>query len=376
MTNTVIVSDFEFDRAGLPTTGYSNIAVTLGNELTRKGHKIIGFGFSYGRQEHQSLFGINAVQVPHIPIVVNTLVRGIALSRIIFVLDVPLIEHLTLGIAQSTKLPENFRSLGIFAIESDPLCMSWAVSLSRLTHRFAISRFGTEEVIKTGLDAKHYQVPLNLDMWRKRTSDEKENLKQALGLKDKYVMFVNADGNERKNISTVLEGLQIAVKQNPNLHLLLLTRKNFHLAWKFDDLINVLGLQKNISIIDRGIPQNDVWNLYAASDSFWNCSKAEGLCLPLLEAMSVGVPCVATNATAMKESLADGRGLLLDPNYRWIDPFGNTGRYFVFPDKVAEAMLKMSSTDESLFEEQIDKARKYVESRTVKEAVDTIEAVL
>lgn len=376
MTNTVIISDFEFDKSGLPTTGYSNIAVTLGNELTKRGHKIIGFGFSYGRQEHQSLFGINAVPIQSAPLVVNTLIKGIQLSRLIFVLDIPLVEHLTMGLAQFGQPHPNFKSIGIFAVEADPLCMSWAMALSRLHYRFPISQFGTDEVNKTGIMARHYPVPMDLNVWRKRTPDEQILLKEALGLKDKYVLFVNADGNERKNISVVLEALKIAIQTNPKLHLVLLTRKNFHLAWKYDDLLNVLGLTKNVSIIDRGIPQNDVWNLYAAADSFWNMSKAEGLCLPLLEAMAVGVPCVATNATAMRESLDNGRGLLLDPNYVWIDPFGNTNRYFVFPERIAEAMLKMAETHKDVLDGYTEKARAYVESRTIENAVKIIEDVL
>lgn len=376
MTNIVMVSDFEFDRAGMPTTGYSNIAVMLGNELTKKGHKVIGFGFSYGRQEHNSLFGINAMPVPHLPMAVNTLMRGIQLSRLIYVLDVPLIEHLTLAQAQFGNPPEHYKSIGIFAVESDPLCLSWAISLSRLNYRFPISQFGTEEVLKMGLDAQHYPVPINLETWRMREPGQKEILKEALGLKDKYVMFVNADGNERKNISAVLEGLKIATQTNPNLHMLLLTRKNFHLAWKFDDLINFLGIQKNISIIDRGIPQSDVWNLYAAADSFWNMSKCEGLGLPILEAMAVGVPCVATDATAMRESLQDGRGMLLKPDYKWIDPFGNTNRYFVFPDKIADAMLQMATKTDDELKKQVDDASKYVRDRTVNDAVGMIEKLL
>lgn len=376
MTNILLISDFEFDRSGFPTTGYTGIATTIGNELTKKGHKVIGAGFSYSRQEHQCLFGVTNIQTSNVPLMIHTLINGINLSRVIYVSDIPVIEHLLQGLAHFPNPPENFRTTGIFAVESDPLCLTWAMSLAGLHNRLVISQFGTEQVRGVGLPAEHYPVPLDLKTWKMRTLAERDQLKEALGLKDKYVIFVNADGNERKNISAVLEGLQIAVKTNPKLHLVLLTRKHFYLAWKFDDLLNQLDLQKYVSIIDRGIPQNNVWNLYAGANVFFNMSKCEGLGLPVLEAMAVGVPVVATDATAMHESLTGGRGLLLPPNYRWIDPFGNTNRYFVFPERIAEAMLKMSETPDHELDAQIKQARAYIEGRTVENAISVIERVL
>ena len=64
----ILVADFEFDQAGHATTGYTNIAVDLGNALTKTGkYKVYGYGFSYQKQETQTLFGINAVSLRELP---------------------------------------------------------------------------------------------------------------------------------------------------------------------------------------------------------------------------------------------------------------------------------------------------------------------
>lgn len=363
------MADFEFDKSGHPTTGYTNIAVTLGNALTQTGkYKVFGYGFSYNRAETQTLFGINAIQLSDIISVFATLRNGIGVKDIILVSDIPLIESILDNVYRANGLAEALNLYGIYAVESDPLCMSWAISMSRLKKGFPISEFGTKEAAKTGLSVEHYPVPVDLNIWVRRTDEQKQLIRQALGLSDKYVMFVNADGNERKNISAVLEGLSLAIKQNPNLYLILLTRKKFAMTWKYDDLAIQLGIQNNLMVIERGIPQEDVWKLYAGSDSFWNLSKAEGCCLPILEAMAIGVPTVGTNATAMADHLQDGRGYLLEPDYRWIDPFGNGNRYFVFPEKISTKMLELA-TMQGDDTDMLERAFQYAKNRTLENAV-------
>jgi glycosyltransferase involved in cell wall biosynthesis len=63
-------------------------------------------------------------------------------------------------------------------------------------------------------------------------------------------------------------------------------------------------------VVDHGrIPA-----VYAAADVFVLPSFTEGHAKALLEAMSCGVPCVASNVGGNRAAIADGRtGLLVDP---------------------------------------------------------------
>jgi glycosyltransferase involved in cell wall biosynthesis len=123
--------------------------------------------------------------------------------------------------------------------------------------------------------------------------------------------------------------------------------------------------------------QKDLWVAYAVSDVFLLTSKAEGLGMPLMEAMAVGIPCVATDCTGMAELLNDGRGYLLQHRFIHRDPFGNGRRYWVDIGAgvyALEMVYQNESTDDPA--PRIETARKYVEERTWDIAVDQVEKAL
>jgi hypothetical protein len=61
------------------------------------------------------------------------------------------------------------------------------------------------------------------------------------------------------------------------------------------------------------VKDEDMPYLYSACDVFLAPSKAEGFCLPAAEAMSCGLPVVASDATALPEIVGSG-GLLVNPD--------------------------------------------------------------
>jgi len=132
-------------------------------------------------------------------------------------------------------------------------------------------------------------------------------------------------------------------------------------------------------LLERGIPHRELWITYAISDVFLLTSKAEGLGMPLMEAMAVGLPCIATNCTGMAELLADGRGSLIDykEECTHIDPFGNGHRYWIDTDDGTESLQYMYEEEyKSLEWDMIGDARHYVETRTWDIAVDQVEKAI
>ncbi|EJV8894604.1 glycosyltransferase family 4 protein, partial [Salmonella enterica] len=61
------------------------------------------------------------------------------------------------------------------------------------------------------------------------------------------------------------------------------------------------------------VPDNDLPYLYAAARSFIYPSFYEGFGLPVLEAMSCGIPVVSSNVSSLPEVAGDA-GLLSEPN--------------------------------------------------------------
>ena len=151
------------------------------------------------------------------------------------------------------------------------------------------------------------------------------------------------------------------------------------MGWKLRDYAQEIGISDKFMILERGMPQRELWVCYAISDVFLLASKAEGLGMPLLEAMSVGLPCIATNCTGMSELLADGRGWLVDYREECThrDPFGNGRRYWIDKKDGVDALQWVYTNvfdDETLY---ITKnARHYVETRTWDIAIDQVEKAI
>lgn len=108
--------------------------------------------------------------------------------------------------------------------------------------------------------------------------------------------------------------------------------------------------------MNRGMPLDNLWSLYAMSDCFLLTSKAEGLGMPVLEAMACGLPVVGTDTGAITELLQDNRGYLIPSAFTFRDVWGNSIRKMIDVNDAAMtiATLKPNPTP----------ARQYAEGRS------------
>jgi glycosyltransferase involved in cell wall biosynthesis len=168
---------------------------------------------------------------------------------------------------------------------------------------------------------------------------------------------------------------------------MMVTREHNRVGWKLRDYAQEIGINSDLLIFERGMDHKQLWTTYAVSDVFLLPSKAEGLGLPLLEAMAVGLPCIATNFAGMAELLENERGFLVHHEYTHRDPFGNGSRYWISSEGgtgwLNEIYYSFYPNKLEWGDGQIDRinsmkenARKYVESRTWDIAVDQVEKSL
>jgi len=148
----------------------------------------------------------------------------------------------------------------------------------------------------------------------------------------------------------------------------LVTRENQFVGYRLRDLASQCGVLKELTIFERGLPFKMLWGLFAAADVFLLTSKAEGLGMPVLEAMSVGLPIVATNTGALLEHLMDGRGKLVDPEYSFIDTWGNSTRDMIDRYECAIALNDVSNGRLP----NVEEARKYVLNRTWDKSINQL----
>lgn len=367
----IYVSDFD-----LGGSGYMNIGVALCNQLAEAGYDVIALGLGYKGQEYFYPFKIVPAHMSEIAPMIKTLQQAVEVETVIVALDIPLQEALL----KQLNAPGDIPYIGLFPLESGPLCATWAMNLLRMNERLVMSRFAQAELKKAGLDSKFIPIGLDTDSWRPPEPDERGMLRQGLGIEDDtFVVLTVADNQERKNLSRSLEIFADFARDKKAVYWLV-TRPDSPVGWKLEDYANTLGILDKVVIWQRGMPFRDLWALYAAADCFLLTSKAEGLAMPVLEAMACRLPVGGTRCAAIEEHLDDERGLLIDIDYEMIDPWGNSTRYFASrEDGAYKLRLLASGMSEQDKSQMLDRAQEYIRLRTWDEAgrvlIEAIEKV-
>jgi len=144
---------------------------------------------------------------------------------------------------------------------------------------------------------------------------------------------------------------------------ILVTRVESQFGYKIRDLALTLDINKELVTMNRGMPKENLWSLYAMSDCFLLSSKAEGLGLPIMEAMASGLPVVATDTGAIHELLENGRGFLIPAEYEMIDVWGNETRKMMsisYATTVIDGLISKDKPEYSI------PARQFIERKSWK----------
>ncbi|HLC95626.1 MAG TPA: glycosyltransferase family 1 protein, partial [Patescibacteria group bacterium] len=143
--------------------------------------------------------------------------------------------------------------------------------------------------------APHFRVPI--------TEETVKTVLQKYHLALGYIY--HGGGLEvRKNTETVLRAYKVLVTKNPTLPPLVISGKIFPvsnaLATDVRGLVATLGLQERVQLLGF-IPDADLPALYKGARVFIYSSLYEGFGLPVLEALCVGVPTIASSAASLPE---------------------------------------------------------------------------
>lgn len=131
-----------------------------------------------------------------------------------------------------------------------------------------------------------------------------EEVRRRYGIERPYVLFCGTR-EPRKNLRRVLEAFRRL--DRPGLDLVLAGPE----GWKEELAEGIAALEERVRSLGF-VPPNDLDALYAGASVVVYPSLAEGFGLPVLEAMSHGVP-VVTSAGRATEEVAGDAALLVDP---------------------------------------------------------------
>jgi len=341
--------------------------------LVQSGHDVKMAGLSYKREEHWYNFSIlPAENLTEITAIVKNLENFWKFDVLLVLLDIHWHEKILADFQE-----RSFKYVGVMPIEADPLCVSWAMILMQMDKVFIISQFGADEAQKQGIDAEHILVGIDPEEWKFRTPEDRTKGRGVFGYTDdNFVVLTVADNQERKNLSKGMEIFAEFAEDHEDARYVLVTREHQFVGWKLQDYAQELGIIDKFMILERGMSQEALWKVYAMADVFLLPSKAEGLGLPILESMAVGIPVIGTNCTAVGELLTEGGGYPMDyhelridkygKSSSYVDPFGNGHRYIAVQShgvKLLNDIYNYTTKNPKGLLELTKLSREYVEGR-------------
>jgi len=305
------------DSPSLPT-GNGKITKYFVEELC-KGDEyeiaVLGRGFS-GWPGERERFGCCIypmdIERPY-PEIMQAISREFRPQVVISCLDmwqIDWIEHAKLGNAVT--------NIGYISIYGNPAPLSWKKVVKNLDLAICYSEFGRNvlrefmpftsiEMIHLGVDTEIYKPLKN-----------KDELKRKRNLEGKFVVGCIARNQLRKRFDKLIEGFALFASGNKDAHLYIKTEAVSEHGYILPDLIDYHGISDKVTIDEKktrtGHDESIMNELYNTFDVYAQSAGAEGFGIPILEAMSCGIPVIIPDYSACSE-LVNGNGLLLKPYF-------------------------------------------------------------
>ena len=209
------------------------------------------------------------------------------------------------------KFPEQFTKKDLLQLTR------WtAHSIKEADHIIAISESTKKDIMSyykipaekitvtyPGYDSKNFQFShsegINLSNF------QINKVKEKYGIKGSYILFLGTL-KPSKNIEGLLEAFGLL----GNLSLVVAGKK----GWLYESIfkkVQELGLEEKVIFTDF-VPDEDVPALLAGAKVFVLPSFWEGFGIPVVEAMAIGTPVVASNVGSLPEVVGEA-GVLVDP---------------------------------------------------------------
>jgi glycosyltransferase involved in cell wall biosynthesis len=206
-------------------------------------------------------------------------------------------------------------------------------------------------------------VPLGINpvFFSQPSPTEREQVKVKYNLPDHLLLFIGnleAKKNLRQLIG-IFHGLR--VQQGLPHHLILTGSKQQAHVEELTALVADLKLDAYVHLLGY-LPETDLRCLYALADVFVFPSLIEGFGLPVLEAMALGAPVVASDRGALPEVVGDA-GILVDPEAA---------------DEVASALHRVLTDSQlrlDLIRKGRQRARQYSWQNTARQVIEVYEEV-
>lgn len=219
-------------------------------------------------------------------------------------------------------------------------------ALQKVDRIIAISEFTKKEIVRLiGVDESVIDVVhLATDRSKYYPLDRKE-CKRRFGLdtKEKHILVV-ASNYENKRMDLTQRVFDEMRRRRKDVKLI---KAGYAEVLKGDDILNT-----------GWVPESEMPILYNSADVFLHTSEYEGFCLPILEAMSCGLPVVVSNKASIPE-VVGSYGNMVDLD----------------ADDVIEQFVNkiFSCIDKGIDEEAIEQSRNFSWQKTAEQTIKVYE---
>jgi FkbM family methyltransferase len=177
----------------------------------------------------------------------------------------------------------------------------------------AMSRFGEKQLNDAGFDPVFY-VPHGIDTTVFRPPEDRQGLREAMGVDDKFVIFMAAANmdKQRKAFPEQIAAFARLHARHPDTLLILHTMTQTSFGIDVQETVDRAGVADAVKfssqylLLAGMVDQDMLAASYGAADLVTNCSYGEGFGLPVVEAQACGTPVVVTDGSAMTETGAGG----------------------------------------------------------------------
>ncbi|MBL4593578.1 MAG: glycosyltransferase family 4 protein [Flavobacteriales bacterium] len=220
-------------------------------------------------------------------------------------------------------------------------CKYFPKFAKKATRIATVSEFSKKDIIDTyKIDSSKIDVVYNgpNENFKPILQEETTIIQQKYSKGKPFFLFVGTL-HPRKNLINLFKAFEQFKEQSSSDFKLLVVGKKMWWTKEIENTYNQLK-NKNDIIFTGRVSENELYKITASAYALTYVPIFEGFGIPLVEAMSCGVPVITSNVTSMPEVVGDA-GIL-------VDPFS--------VDDIAEAMIKVVS-DKTLRNELIEKSK-------------------
>lgn len=220
----------------------------------------------------------------------------------------------------------------------------------------AYSKHGLHTMLAEGLDAAYIPHGIDTNIFKPL-----EGAKERVGFDPEAFVFgviaANVGYPSRKSIPDIMLAYSLFRQARPDLksvlymHMLTSQEKAGVNVW---EIAKSLGIGEHVVTCDqwhynKSYPTGHMVDLYNSFDVLLNPSMGEGFGIPIMEAISCGVPAIGSDITSMPELIGENgeRGLLVETRPWW----SQQGAWQGLPeiDDLVHKMIKISDMGKERF---------------------------